>query len=97
MGRYGGARIGAALAAGALLYLGVLSLPELAGIAVTVALPLVSTACLRLCSSPRPVMVQRASVPHHSLVAFMRAIVAVGLLGLPRASCAACSRTPRLS
>lgn len=81
MGRYVGARFGAAFAAGALLYLGVLSLPELAGIAVTVALPLVSTVCLRLCSSPRPVMVQRASVPHHSLVAFMRAIAAVGLLG----------------
>ena len=89
MGRYIGARYGAAFGVAALVYIFVLSLPLAVGIALTAALPLASLVCLRVCPPTRAAMESRRTMPAHSRSVFARAIVAVGLVGLAES----CART----
>lgn len=89
MGRYIGARYGAAFGVAALVYIFVLSLPLAVGTALTAALPLASLVCLRVCPPTRAAMESRRTMPAHSRSVFARAIVAVGLVGLAES----CART----
>ena len=94
MGRYIGARYGAAFGFGALAYIAALSLPPAAGIVLTAALPLAGLACLRVCPPARAAMESRRTMPAHSRAVFGRAIVAIGLVGLAESCMRSVFRTP---
>ena len=81
MGRYVGARYGAAFGFGALAYIVALSLPPAVGIALTALLPLAGLTCLRACPFVNAEMESQRAMPAHSRTVFVRAIVAVGLVG----------------
>ena len=75
------ARYGASFALGALLYCLVLQLPASLGVVITAALPMVSLACFWGSRTVTRAVEERSAVPAHCHHVFVRATVAVGLLG----------------
>lgn len=92
--RYIAARIGAASMLGAGLYVLAHHLPAPGAHAMAVLLPLLSLACLRLCRSSAGTMAQARTPTRHGTGVFVRASVAVLLVGFAESFARAVFQSP---